>query len=110
MPSLYSRDIHYLDFEAHLSSNPKLRKNAPEVEGSIIDMNDLTTWLRPAAHVHVGMSFDIPPKLPSDGLNNSIDQSPAAVLKRIQLQLPNEAERLLKGRVRIIKCVKPFSV
>lgn len=32
------------------------------------------------------------------------DQSPAAALKRIQLQLPDEAERLLQGRVRIIKC------
>lgn len=67
----------------------RLRKNAPEVEGSIIDMNDLTTWLRPATHVHV-------------------DQSPAAALKRIKLQLPNEAERLLKGRVRIINVWRPL--
>ncbi|MCJ1424315.1 hypothetical protein MMC29_002202 [Sticta canariensis] len=67
----------------------RLRKNAPEVEGSVIDMNDLTTWLRPATHVHV-------------------DQSPAAALKRIQLQLPNEAERLLKGRVRIINVWRPL--
>ncbi|MCJ1467360.1 hypothetical protein MMC07_005984 [Pseudocyphellaria aurata] len=67
----------------------RLRKNAPEVEGSIIDMNDLTTWLRPATHVHV-------------------DQSPAAALKRIQLQLPNEADRLLQGRVRIINIWRPL--
>lgn len=32
----------------------KLRKNAPEVEGAIIDLNDLTEWLRPAMHVHIG--------------------------------------------------------
>jgi len=33
----------------------------------------------------------------------SIDQSPAAVLKRVKLQLGDEAELLLQGRVRIIK-------
>lgn len=32
----------------------QLRKNAPEVEGTVIDLNDLTEWLRPAMHVHVG--------------------------------------------------------
>ena len=31
------------------------------------------------------------------------DQSPAAALKRILLQLPHEATYLLRGRVRIIK-------
>ena len=34
----------------------QLRKNAPEVEGTVINMNDLTEWLRPAVHVHIGMS------------------------------------------------------
>ena len=33
----------------------QLRKNAPEVEGTVVDMNDRTEWLRPAVHVHVGM-------------------------------------------------------
>ncbi|KAL9120122.1 MAG: hypothetical protein Q9187_003326 [Circinaria calcarea] len=32
----------------------RLRKNAPEVEGTVVDMNDLTTWLRPAVHAHIG--------------------------------------------------------
>ncbi|OCT51255.1 hypothetical protein CLCR_09210 [Cladophialophora carrionii] len=32
----------------------RLRKNAPETEGALIDLNDLTTWLRPALHLHVG--------------------------------------------------------
>jgi hypothetical protein len=32
----------------------KLRMNAPEVEGALIDLNSLTAWLRPAMHVHVG--------------------------------------------------------
>ena len=31
------------------------------------------------------------------------DQSPAAALKRIQMQLPEDANLLLKGRVRIVK-------
>jgi len=30
--------------------------NAPELEGETIDMNDLTAWLRPAMHVHIGQS------------------------------------------------------
>ena len=32
----------------------QLRKNAPEIEGTVINMNDLTEWLRPAVHVHIG--------------------------------------------------------
>ena len=67
-------------------------------------MNDLTAWLRPAAHVHVGMDFllfQISMRLAKDPR----DQSPAAALKRIQLQLPHDAEHLLQGRVRIIKYV-----
>lgn len=67
----------------------RLRKNAPEIEGDVIDMNNLTTWLRPAMHVH-------------------IDQSPSAVLRRIQLQLPDEAEFLLQGRVRVINIWRPL--
>jgi hypothetical protein len=35
----------------------KLRKNAPEIEGDIIDLNDLASWLRPALHVHVGKNY-----------------------------------------------------
>ena len=37
------------------STCEQLRKNAPEVEGTVVDMNDRTEWLRPAVHVHVGM-------------------------------------------------------
>ncbi|KAL9598501.1 MAG: hypothetical protein Q9219_004474 [cf. Caloplaca sp. 3 TL-2023] len=33
----------------------RLRKNAPEAEGTIVDLNDLTQWLRPAVHVHIGI-------------------------------------------------------
>jgi hypothetical protein len=33
------------------------------------------------------------------------DQSPGAVLKRVRLQLPNEADTLLHGRVRVVKYV-----
>ncbi|MCJ1393440.1 hypothetical protein MMC18_006315 [Xylographa bjoerkii] len=67
----------------------RLRKNAPEIEGTVINMNDPTEWLRPAVHVH-------------------IDQSPAAALKRIQLQLPEDAPYLLRGRVRIINVWRPL--
>lgn len=67
----------------------RLRKNAPEVEGAVVDLNDLTTWLRPAVHVHV-------------------DQSPAAALKRIQLQLKDDAKYLLRGRVRIVNVWRPL--
>jgi len=37
-----------------------------------------------------------------------VDQSPAATLKRIQLQLPEDAEFLLKGRVRIFNVWRPL--
>ncbi|KAF7504096.1 hypothetical protein GJ744_002861 [Endocarpon pusillum] len=67
----------------------RLRKNAPEVEGAVIDLNNLTEWLRPAMHVHV-------------------DQSPAAVLNRIQLQLCKDADRLLRGRVRVLNVWRPL--
>ena len=67
-------------------------------------MNDLVTWLRPATHVHVGMMLNLHLLPPWITLSVLEDQSPAAVLKRIQLQLPEEAEQLLQGRVRIIKC------
>lgn len=67
----------------------RLRKNTPEVEGEVMNLNDLTAWLRPAMHVH-------------------IDQSPAATLKRIQLQLADDAEFLLRGRVRIINVWRPL--
>lgn len=67
----------------------RLRKNAPELEGALIDLNDLTEWLRPAMHVHV-------------------DQSPAAVLNRIRLQLSKDADRLLRGRVRVLNVWRPL--
>ncbi|KAI2462873.1 hypothetical protein F4781DRAFT_162577 [Annulohypoxylon bovei var. microspora] len=46
-------------------------------------------WLLPAQHAHV-------------------DQSPLAVLRRVQLQFPDEAETLLKGRVRVINVWRPI--
>jgi hypothetical protein len=74
-----------------LIETSQLRKNAPEIEGEVIDMNDLTTWLRPAMHVHIGM-FPFTWTLQSQHI---IDQSASAVLRRIQLQLPDEADFLL---------------
>jgi len=52
-------------------------------------MNDPTTWLRPSPNVHV-------------------DQSPRAVLHRIRLHLPDEADFLLRGRVRIVNVWRPI--
>lgn len=37
----------------------QLRKNAKEVEGEVVDLNSLTSWLRPALHVHIG-EYDNP--------------------------------------------------
>ncbi|KIW66777.1 hypothetical protein PV04_06072 [Phialophora macrospora] len=67
----------------------RLRKNAPEVEGTLVDLNDLTTWLRPALHLHV-------------------DQSPVAVIRRVLMQLPEDAEYLLQGRIRVINLWRPI--
>lgn len=51
----HSRDISLPS--PTLTKERQLRKNAPEVEDTVIDMNDLTTWLRPAVHVHIGTSL-----------------------------------------------------
>ncbi|KAH8746035.1 methyltransferase CmcJ [Hyaloscypha finlandica] len=67
----------------------RLRNTLPEATNGIIDLNDLTNWLRPVMHVH-------------------IDQSPHAVLNRIKLQFKDEAQQLLKGRVRIINVWRPL--
>lgn len=67
----------------------RLRKFQPEAPAGNINLNDKTQYLRPAVEMHV-------------------DQSPAATLKRIQLQLPEDAEFLLKGRVRIFNVWRPL--
>lgn len=85
----------------HVLNLTQLRKNAPEIEGSIINLNDLTNWLRPALHVHVGKLNDFP--CPDPVLSRTSDQSPSAVLQRIQLQLNEDSEFLLQGRIRVIK-------
>jgi len=58
-------------------------------EGDRFNLNDLTTYLVPAMEAH-------------------IDQSPASVIKRVQLQLKDDAEYLLRGRVRIINTWRPL--
>ncbi|PVH88849.1 methyltransferase CmcJ [Cadophora sp. DSE1049] len=67
----------------------KASKKRARDRGEVIDLNKLTSWLRPAMHVH-------------------IDQSPLAALNRIRLQLPGEADHLLRGRVRIINAWRPL--
>ncbi|KAH7409369.1 methyltransferase CmcJ [Cadophora sp. MPI-SDFR-AT-0126] len=58
-------------------------------EGDRLDINDFAQWITPAQVVHV-------------------DQSPSAVLNRVQLHMKEEAEYLLQGRVRIINVWKPI--
>lgn len=57
---IYPLEKIIIDIQELANKNSKLRKNAPEIEGSTLDMNDLSTWLRPAAHVHVGMTSAVP--------------------------------------------------
>ena len=64
----------------------KLRHSGSYPTGTEIDLNNPTDWLLPSLHAHV-------------------DQTPGAVLGRIRLQLPDEADFLLQGRVRVITSV-----
>jgi len=68
----------------------RLRRNEPETWGEVIDLNDNATWLRPLSHAHN-------------------DQSASAVVGRIRSQLPQKAERLLKGRVRVVNVWRPIN-
>jgi len=67
----------------------RLRHASSEELGARIDLNEPTDYLMPAIHAHV-------------------DQSAGAALQRTILQLPDEAEFLLQGRVRIITVWKPL--
>jgi len=67
----------------------RIRSSDAKFKSSEIDMNDLTTTLLPAPHVHV-------------------DQSTAAVLHRVRLHFGKEADFLLGGRVRIINVWRPL--
>ncbi|ETS78888.1 hypothetical protein PFICI_08741 [Pestalotiopsis fici W106-1] len=74
-------NVYFFDWRLRDASAPRNR--------SRLDMNDLTTWLLPSQNVH-------------------IDQSAASVLKRVQLHLPDDAENLLQGRVRVINIWRPI--
>ncbi|KAI1097187.1 hypothetical protein F4804DRAFT_352110 [Jackrogersella minutella] len=67
----------------------RLRRAEDRKESDVIDLNDPMDWLLPAMHTHV-------------------DQSPLAVLRRIQLQFPDAADTLLRGRVRVINVWRPI--
>ena len=71
--------IHFFDW--------RIRKNIDIGDKTEIDANDKSQHLLPATHVHV-------------------DQTPSAVVGRVRLHLPNQADFLLRGRVRIIKLVE----
>jgi hypothetical protein len=36
-----------------------LRNTLPEATEGVIDLNDLTNWLRPAIYVHIGSSKEL---------------------------------------------------
>ena len=71
--------IHFFDW--------RIRKNIGLGDKTEIDANDKSQHLLPATHVHV-------------------DQTPSAVVGRVRLHLPKQADFLLRGRVRIIKSVE----
>lgn len=71
--------IHFFDW--------RIRKNIGLGDRTEIDANDKSQHLLPATHVHV-------------------DQTPSAVVGRVRLHLPKQADFLLRGRVRIIKSVQ----
>ncbi|KAJ9650774.1 hypothetical protein H2198_009929 [Neophaeococcomyces mojaviensis] len=66
----------------------RIRRNI-EITKSIIDANDKMQHLLPARHVH-------------------IDQTPSAALGRTLLHLPEDADQLLRGRVRIVNLWRPL--
>jgi len=68
----------------------RVRRDENQVGDKVFDINDPTEYLRPAEMVH-------------------IDQSPSAVLQRIRLQLPDTADFLLRGRVRVINVWRPLN-
>ncbi|KAH7358810.1 methyltransferase CmcJ [Plectosphaerella cucumerina] len=72
--------VHFFDW--------RLRDSQLSTEPQVTDMNDLSIWLRPVTYVH-------------------IDHAPRAVVNRIRLFLGDEAERLLRGRVRVINVWRP---
>ncbi|KAH8822070.1 hypothetical protein F5884DRAFT_658980 [Xylogone sp. PMI_703] len=68
----------------------RLRNTIPVPPGTTIDMNNPMELLKPARHVH-------------------IDQSPAAAVGRTQRHLPDRAEELLQGRLRIVNIWRPLN-
>ena len=70
----------------------------------MIDANDKMQYLLPAKHVHIGILY-VSNENGRHIADLLADQAPSAVLGRIRLHLPEQADYLLKGRVRIIKWV-----
>lgn len=72
--------VHFFDW--------RIRRNI-EMNQGVIDASDKLQHFLPARHVH-------------------IDQTPSAVIGRIKLHLPDEAEQLLMRRVRVINLWRPL--
>jgi len=88
MEAFLKKEVDEVDrvffFDWRIRKHDTLKK-----EGQSIDLNNKLDHLLPAIHVHV-------------------DQSPTAVLKRVTLQLKDDAEFLLKGRIRVINAWRPL--
>ncbi|KAI1143250.1 hypothetical protein F5Y05DRAFT_408700 [Hypoxylon sp. FL0543] len=67
----------------------RLRSSEPLKADTVVDFNNPMHRLLPSENVHV-------------------DQSATAVIKRIRLHFPDEAEALLRGRIRVINVWRPI--
>lgn len=88
----------------------QLRNSTPAEPGTKIDLAKPTDYLRPSLHAHTGNSDEpILKNLSIHRLTSHIDQAPSSAIKRTYMHLPDEADTLLKGRVRIIKYAASFT-
>ncbi|KAJ5442008.1 hypothetical protein N7445_005015 [Penicillium cf. griseofulvum] len=115
--STYSLDIHGFEFANHQTTTQDLRdasqvteKYVPEMQkllGSLLGGGkDIRTARKSIdsdqfARRIVNLEDGFDPLLPAT--HPHVDQSPTGAIKRVQRHLGDEAEELLKGRVRIIK-------
>ena len=90
----------------HQPNSPRakqLRHNATIPINTTIDLNEPTNRLTPAVNAHVGELRTIRGfASKKSAQRGTVDQSPGAALNRTLLQLSNEADFLLQGRVRVI--------
>ncbi|KAF2476026.1 uncharacterized protein BDR25DRAFT_379689 [Lindgomyces ingoldianus] len=83
--------VHFFDW--------RLRNNSlSKWYGKLVNLSDPAQPLPPEKHVHVEPRLTV-----------TVDQAPDAVVRRVHLHLGDDAEYLLKGRVRTINVWKPLN-